>query len=93
MQVWWPKDERADETKEGLGRQEWKPRPLSAFPHFPNVGTINEFQVLLTSITCLLSYTIQGEGICLTLPQPRIRASSNQQMTRKAPIPLLGPWL
>ena len=35
-----------------------KTRPLSTFPPIPNVITINEFQVLLTRITCLSSYSI-----------------------------------
>ena len=30
--MWWAKDERADKTKEGLGMQDWKIRPLSSFP-------------------------------------------------------------
>ena len=66
-----------------------KTRPLSSFP--PHVVTINRFQVLLSSITCLSSCPTKREGICLTLPPPSIRASSNQQMTRKTPIPLLVP--
>ena len=66
----WLKGKRADETKEGLGMQEqikWsrvlecrngKNRPLSTFSPIPNVVTINEFQVLLTSITCLPSFLL-----------------------------------
>ena len=42
-----------------------KPDPYR--PSFPHVVTINRFQVLLSSITCLPSYST-GEGICLTLP-------------------------
>ena len=62
-------------------------------PSLPYIVTINGFQVLLSSITCLSSYPTKWEGICLTLPPPSIRASSNQQMTHKSPIPLLAPWV
>ena len=68
-----------------------KPDPCR--PSLPLLVTINGFQVLLSSITCLSSCRTQGEGICLTLPPPSIHASSNQQMTHKTLIPLLVPWV
>ena len=53
---------------------EWrnrKFRPLLSFLPVPNVVTINEFQILLTSINCLPSFSMLGEGIYFTLsPQP-----------------------
>ena len=65
---------------------------LDPYHHsLPHVVTINGFQVLLSNITCLSSYPTKGEGICLTLFPPSIRASSNQQMTQRTPIPLLYP--
>ena len=60
-------------------------------PSLPYIVTINGFQVLLSSITCLSSYPTKWEGICLTLPPPSIRASSNQQTAHKTPILLLYP--
>ena len=59
-----------------------KTRPLSSFP--PPCC-----KVLLSSITCLLSYAIGRRYLPYSSPPPGIRASSNQQMTRKTPIPLL----
>ena len=52
------------------------------FPPIPSDVTVDEFQVLLTTISCLLSFPIQGEGICLTLPPAtNVPTSPNQQMT------------
>ena len=76
--------------------QERKNQTLIFLPSHPQCCNYNEFQVLLTSTTCLPSFPIWGEGICLTLPTPpppNIPTLSNQQMTRKTPIPLLTPWV
>ena len=59
--MWCPNDERTEKkkkkTKEGLGKQERK--KLDPYcPSLPHVVTINEFQVLLSSVTCLPSYPI-----------------------------------
>ena len=55
--LWWSKDERAGKTKEGLGMQELR-KPDPYHPSLPHVVTINGFQVLLNSVTCLSSYPI-----------------------------------
>ena len=78
--LWWSKDKRAERTKEVLECRKGKTRPYH--PSLPHVVTINGFQVLLSSITCLPSY-FKKIFICLTLAlhrPPRICASSNQQM-------------
>ena len=75
--------ERADETKEGPGMQERKTRPLWSFP--PHVVTISGFQVLLSSITGLPSYSV-GRRHLPCFPQPSTCVSSNQQMTTR-PLP------
>ena len=59
-----------------------KTRPLSTFPPIPNVVTICEFQVLLTSLTCLPSDPTRRRYLPYSSP-PSIHASSNQQMTRR----------
>ena len=41
----------------------------------------------------LPSYAIGRRYLPYSSPPPSIRASSNQQMTRKTPIPLLVPWV
>ena len=64
-----------------------KTRPLISFPPIPNVVTLNEFQFLLTIITCLLSFPIEGEGICLP-PHP-----TPYNCLIQDPIPLLTPWV
>ena len=53
--MWCPKDERTEKYKEGLGMQEWE-KTDPYHPSLPHVVTINGFQVLLSSITCLPSY-------------------------------------
>ena len=127
--VWCPKDKKTENKKQKTKNKKpknqggpWnvgmeKTRPYH--PSLPMLLTINEFQVLLNSITCLPSYPIssvqfssvaqlcptlcdpmnrsmpglpvhhpmpQGEGICLSLPPPSIRASYNQHMILKTPI-------
>ena len=67
-----------------------KPDPYC--PSLPHVVTINGFQILLSSIACLPSYSTGRKYLPYSpRPPPSIRASSNQQMTRKTPIPLLYP--
>ena len=66
-----------------------KPEPYG--PSLPHIVAINGFQGLLSSITSVPSYPPQGEGICLALPPPGIRASSYQQMTCKTPAHSLYP--
>ena len=68
-----------------------KTRPYH--PSLPHVVTINGFQVLLSSITCLPSYPIGRRYLPYSFPPPSIRGSSNQQMTHKTPVPLLVPWV
>ena len=56
-------------------------KPDAYCPSLPHVVTINGFQVLLSSITCLPSYPIGGEkALALLFPPLSIPASSNQQM-------------
>ena len=74
--LWWPKDKRADKTKEGVGTS-GKTRPLSPFP--PPCVTTKE------TVSPASPPTPQGGGICPTLPPPSIPASSSQQMTCKTP--------
>ena len=62
--------------------QEWKD-PYR--PPLPHVVTINGTEQPVSPPTP------EGEGTFPTLPPPRIRASSSQQMIRKTPIPLLVP--
>ena len=50
-----PKTKEQKENKEGLGMQEQE-KTDSYCPSLPHVVTIKEFQVLLSSITCLPSY-------------------------------------
>ena len=52
------------------GQKNRKTRPLLTFPPIPNVVTIKEFQVLLTSITCLLSYPIEKRYLPYSSPHP-----------------------
>ena len=61
-------------------------------PSLPHVVTINGFQVLLSSMTCLPSYPIGRRYLSYSSP-PSIHASSSQQMTCKTPIPFLVPWV
>ena len=61
-------------------------------PSLPHVVTKNGFQVLLSSITCLLSYPTGRRYFPYSSP-PSIPASSNQQVTRRTSVPLLIPWL
>ena len=62
-------------------------------PSLPHVVTINGFQVLLSSITCLPSYPIGRRHLPSSSPQPSICDSSSQQMTHKTPIPPLALWV
>ena len=88
--LWWPKEERADETKEGLGSGSGKTRPC--FPSLPHAVTVIGSQGLLTGGTCLPSYPTGRRHLPYSSP-PKLRASSNQQTTCEAPVPLLVPWL
>lgn len=56
--VWWPKVEKADKTKEVLECRNGKTKLLLTLPPIPKDVTINEFQVLLTSINCLPSFSM-----------------------------------
>ena len=66
-------------------------KPDPCCPSLPHPVTINGFQVLLSSITCLPSYPIGRRYLPYSSPPPSISASSNQQMTHKTPTPLLYP--
>jgi len=57
-------------------------------PSLPHVITINGFQVLLSSITCLPSYPTQGRYLPYS-SLPSMHGSFNQQVTLKIPIPFL----
>ena len=52
-----------------LERRNGKTRPLSSFPPTFRL-TINGFQILLSSTTCLRSYPIEGRYLAYSSPQP-----------------------
>ena len=87
----WPKDERTDKIKEGLGMQDWKIRPLSSFPtpccnYYRISGPPEQY-----NLSPLLPHREKIFALLSPSP-PSICTSSNQQMTCKTPIPLLvGP--
>ena len=67
-----------------------KTRPLS--PSLPRAVTVNGFQVILSSVTCLPSCPTGRRYLPYSsTPPPSICASSNQQVTRKTPVSLLVP--
>ena len=73
-----------------------KTRPLSSFPP-PCCKYFFTFYIWISgppeqyNLSPLLPH--REKVFALLFPPPSIRASSNQQMTRKAPIPLLVPWV
>ena len=82
-----PRTKEQKENKEGLGMQEQE-KTDSYCPSLPHVVTINGFQILLSSIACLPSYSTGRKYLPYSpRPPPSIRASSNQQMTHKTPNP------
>ena len=82
--MWCPKNKRTEKNKESLGMQEPK-KPDPYRPSLPHVVTKSGFQVLLSSITCLLSRPTGRRYLPYSSP-PSIPASSNQQMTHKTPV-------
>ena len=68
-------------------------KPDSYHPFLPHVVTVNGFQILLSSITCLPSYPRGKRYLSYSPPPPltSICTSSNCQITCKTPIPLLYP--
>ena len=67
-------------------------------PSQPCVVTVNGFQVLLNSITCLPSYPIGRRYLPYSFLHQYtwmevLYASSNQQMAHKTPVPLFVPWV
>ena len=88
--MWWPRDERADKTKEGLGMQEQKHQTLIVCPapccNYEWIsGPPEQYD-----LSPLLPHR---EKLFALLSSTPICASSYQQMTHKTPILLLVPWL
>ena len=68
-----------------------KPDPYG--PSLPHVVTINGFQVLLSSITCLPQYPIGGEkAFALLFPPTQYTCLIQSAHDPQDPNPLLVPW-
>ena len=80
---------KSNKTKEGFGIRNGKPDPYR--PSLLHVVTINGFQVLLKSITCLSSFPIERRYLPYSPPAPTTQYMCLIQLANDPPDPYPTP--